>query len=471
VAGYASNATFNTIKANNDFDFSDTNTTGAVNVYVGGVSGYAANSIFDNITVSGSIIASTLRPTTVYPAPSNGLYVGGVVGYADGGSITDSASSVAINAKSVNTVSDAGGIVGFGAGSTTASNALFVITNSSGTASVSSTGGQTPASAAGIAGYITNATITNTHTTAGMITASAPSGSGQYDVYQAYAGGLVGYSGNSSAITLSSSTGQTIIANNAAYPYVGGLVAYQYGLLQSSPTPPSNGSTVTQSYSTNAVTAIASSNGLPYAGGLAGYSSGVGSLIENSYATGTVTGSTTGNSAWVGGLVGANAQGSVVSKSYATGNVYTTAGTAALPYGPQIGANVGAAGGGIVGTNYFSNTSTTPVTTTIVQYCAALNSLIDGSASTGTSLLHRVAGDLGVVDATYYADLGTLNDNIAYEKMSVISVWNQDIGPNRVDGADAAAQPTVTDYIDLTWDFKTIWAMGANGYPTLLGNQ
>jgi hypothetical protein len=471
IAGAADSTTqFSGISATADLTASYPADTAADNdnsFYVGGVAGDSEGAVYTDIKVGGSIKVNAGMPFNGDYTNFNLLAVGGIIGYANGGSITDSASSAAITAESDNTVSVAGGLVGRGATTSTASSALL-ITNGVGTGSVTSTGGQTATSAAGIAGYVTNTTITNSHTTAGTITASAPSGAGAYDVYQAYAGGLVGYSGNLSTITLSSSTGQNVVANNAAYPYSGGLVAYQYGYNDFT-NPPSNGSVTTQSYSTNTVTATASTNGLPYAGGLAAYSSIIGSLIENSFATGTVTAATTGNSAWAGGLVGANAQGSVVSKSYATGNVYVTAGTADLPYGPQPGAEVGAAGGGIAGTNYFSGTSATAPTTTIVQYCVALNSLIDGSASTGITLLHRVAGSLGVIDPTYDAGLGTLINNDANVNMLVTPGWNPDIGPNQVDGADI--YPTVGQpiYTALNWDFATIWVM--NGiYPVLQNN-
>jgi hypothetical protein len=472
IAGTADRrAQFSNISAtaNVSANYANTNTTPG-SFDVGGVTGDSEGATYNNIKVGGTIKANASMPFNGDYTDFNFLAVGGAIGYANGGSITDSASSAAISAESDNTASVAGGLVGRGETTSIASSALL-ITNGYGTGSVASTGGQTPASAAGIAGYITNTTITNTHTTAGTITASAPSGSGQYDVYQAYAAGLVGYSGNSSTITLSSSTGQTVVANNAAYPYSGGLVAYQYGYNDFT-NPPSNGSVTTQSYSTNTVTATATTNGLPYAGGLVAYSSVIGSLVENSFATGDVTGTTTGNSAWVGGLIGSNAQSSVVSWCYATGTVTSIVGSGALPYGPQPGANPGAAGGGIAGTCYYTSTATVPINYTTVQYCAALNRLITGSApATADYLLHRVVGDLGVAVPADDIGLGRLYDNIANEDMSVTPVWNYpDRTPNGLDGADAAAQPSVSDYIALTWDFNTIWAMGANGYPSLLGN-
>jgi hypothetical protein len=467
VVAYSTSTTFDTINVSGSLNATNANTSTDpyYSFYVGEVTAYAATSTFTNIVVSGSINATGRMPLNSDYTNYNFVAVGGVVGYAAGGSISGASAGTTITATGTQVQSHAGGIVGRADS--------FSIARVTGTGNVTANGENNNTSAGGIAGYITQTTVASSHTTAGNITVTAPSGSGQYDVYQAFAGGLIGFTGNASAVTLSSAIGQTVAANNASYPYAGGLVGYNYGM-QTYPNPPTSGSTITQSYSTNVVSADATNDtnpGLPYAGGLVAYNSATGSLIENCYATGSVSAVTSANSSWAGGLVGANAQGAVVSKSYATGNVVSTAGTGDLPYGAQAGANVGAAGSGIVGTNYYSNTSTTPTTTTIVQFCAALNSLIDGSASTGAPyLLHRVAGDLGTTASP--AAPGTLNTNIANEYMTVTPEWNNpDKTLNGVDGEDEAAQPAQNIYTGiLGWDFSAIWTMNGSGYPSLIAN-
>ncbi|MDR0684845.1 MAG: hypothetical protein LBF83_06930 [Spirochaetaceae bacterium] len=459
LAGYAQNTVFQNITVNNTLDVSYSSGA-ADNFYVGGVAGYAADSTFDSISTDGSIVAAAEMPYDYEVV--NDFSVGSVVGRADGGAITSARSNTAITARGTQIASFAGGIVGRGA-------SRLTIKSGIGTGSVTSNGGYSATSAGGIAGYVTETTIKGSHTTAGNITATAPTGTGPYDFYQAYAGGLVGYSGNSSEIGLSSSTGQTVTANNAAYPYAGGLIAYNYGF-NNFVDPPGNGSKVIESYSTNMVYATATDGGLPYAGGLAGYSSVIGSIIQNSYATGDVSAETEGEYSWAGGLIGSNAQNSVVSKCYATGNVTVIAGTLPLPYTPQPGAQPGAAGGGIAGTNYFTNT--TLAGETLIEYCAALNSLIQGKSATGTYLLHRVTGDLGITDSTYNAIPGSLDTNVANTNMNIDPPITIVSGLNTVDGLGVySPPPDETLYITiLGWNFNTVWVMNGTTYPTLQRN-
>ena len=111
-----------------------------------------------------------------------------------------------------------------------------------------------------------------------------------------YVGGLVGRA-SSGSITNSYATG-SVTGND----YVGGLVG---GARDSS--------SITNSYATGSVTGTGNS---AYVGGLVGYAAY--SSITNSYATGSVT--ATGSNAAVGGLVGRASSGSITN-SYATGSV------------------------------------------------------------------------------------------------------------------------------------------------------
>ena len=128
-----------------------------------------------------------------------------------------------------------------------------------------------------------------------------------------YVGGLVGYNFGGT-ISGSYTTGSVTGINLAGSGYIGGLVGYNGN---SSAT--STNSTVTDSFSTATVTAtsgisvVGQSGYGDSVGGLIGYAD-YGSFINNSYATGNVSGLTN-----VGGLVG-SAKGNI-SNNYAKGNV------------------------------------------------------------------------------------------------------------------------------------------------------
>ena len=147
-------------------------------------------------------------------------------------------------------------------------------------------------------------------------------------------GGVAGWASEGALITKSSAdvdvTGETA---------VGGLVGYLQG------------STISQSHASGAVTATMSSSGR--AGGLTSGGSLYGSdyaVIQNSYATGAVSGEATGTPVGtngIGGIIGAAGDGRLrVLNSYATGLLTRTAGSG-NGFGGVIGTDaVAAAGGG-----------------------------------------------------------------------------------------------------------------------------
>ena len=146
-------------------------------------------------------------------------------------------------------------------------------------------------------------------------------------------GGVAGFATYESTITQSSAdvdvTGQT---------QVGGLVGYLQG------------STISQSYASGAVTATTNSSGL--AGGLTSGGSLYGStyaVIQNSYATGAVSGAASGTPVGtngIGGIIGSAPGGGRlrVLNSYATGLLTRTAGTG-TGFGGVIGTDAVAAAG------------------------------------------------------------------------------------------------------------------------------
>jgi hypothetical protein len=441
-------------------------------VNAGGVTGYAEESTFNDISLTGSLTAihSVAGPAIEWrivktpesfrafsdSAPgADGINIGGVTGGATDSKIFTVRSSALVNTASINTPVYAGGVAGYGNNVT--------INDSVNSGSVTGIGPGYNTSAGGIAGYITASTVTNSSASGNIDLTAQSVEFGWDDSWQIYAGGLIGYEGGSSTtpsyVGYSHATGN--VSAVAPFPYAGGLIGYLYGYSDYYDPPSRNGSTLAKSYATGNVISKAQldPNGvygdIPYAGGLVGYSSVVGSQITDSYARGNATATTTGTYAWAGGLIGGNANNSVVTRIYATGDVYVNAGPLPPLYAPDY-ADAGPAGGGIAGFNYYS-------TSTSVSYSVALNKLVQGNQSTTQDVLHRVVGSLGNT-AAY---TGVLNNNLANANMKVADNWQFDFGPNNRDGADTATQPPQKIYTDLGWNFSTVWTMGSDNYPVL----
>lgn len=432
--------------------------TGTAN-YVGGIAGRANKASFIGNTIGGTFTVNYTGSS------SDGLFVGGVVGYAAGTegnvvAIGTSKSSATINATSANTKVFAGGLVGNGT--------YLDIREALNSGAVTVDGPGYNTSAGGIAGYVTNTSIYLSNSSGNISGTALAVNFDWNDSWQIDIGGLVGYQGVGSSVVKCYATGT--VQAYAPFPYAGGLVGYNYGYNDFSPPPPAQGSSISRSYATGTVTATAQtgSGDIPYAGGLVGYSSLVDSIIENSYATGDVIASSDGQYVWAGGLIGGNAYNSLVSKCYATGRISVTNGTLSPIYPPD-GTNSGASAGGIAGYNYYSFGGTAG---TIVQNCAALNTQITATGA-GPYLIHRVAGDLGLPFTDSYGNSilpGNLINNIANEKMTLNGNLEaaQYIGSNLLGGKDAAAQPSQADFTALGWDFTTIWVMRVGtGYPVL----
>ncbi len=237
----------------------DASVTG--NSSVGGLVGWNDGGTISNAHATGLISGS-------------GYWVGGLVGQNDG-AITQSYATGAVNG----TGNGVGGLAGYNGGTITDSYATGVVS-----------GGNW---VGGLVGWNDSGTITQSYATGAV--------SGSYDV-----GGLVGENNWGGTITASYATGAVTGSGS-----VGGLVGW-------------SGGTITQSYATGAV------SGTNEVGGLVGQSSGT---ITQSYATGAVSGSYD-----VGGLVGENNWGGTITQSYATG---------AVSGGYYVGGLVGRNGGTI----------------------------------------------------------------------------------------------------------------------------
>jgi hypothetical protein len=225
----------------------------------------------------------------------NGYRVGGLVGYNDGGTITNCYSSGSVSGNY-----DVGGLVGKNSGTITncystgsvtgtqyqvgglvGENWWGMITDCYSTCSVRGTRGDV----GGLVGYNHGGTITNCYST------STVSGGGAV-------GGLVGDNGHGT-ITNCCSTGN--VTGNGD---VGGIVGHNEGM-------------ITNCYSTGSIT------GTQAVGGLVGCNMGTGT-ITNCYSTDSVTGTYA-----VGGLVGCN-MGHTITNCYSTGNVIGEQGVGGL---------------------------------------------------------------------------------------------------------------------------------------------
>jgi hypothetical protein len=448
---------------------------------VGGLAGSVNGATLTDITVTGSLTVTytadspplptkvlkdgdTFRVVGLGDPGTDGLAAGGVAGSIVSSTVLNAHTAVSINAitTSVWRPVYVGGVTGYTNGT--------MISGSWSRGNIIGNGSGNNTSAGGIAGYIIASTVTGSFASGTVDVTALTSAYTMRESWWAYAGGLVGYAGGivDTASQIRLSHADSSVTAYSPFPYAGGLVGYACGI-DNFTYPPSNGTIIRQSYATGDVFSIAQQDpngvygGVPFAGGLVGYSMLAGSLIEDSYARGFVLAETTGTFACAGGLVGSNANDSVVNRTYATGDVLvTTGGLPPVPMSPQYVpwpyapyyVNPGPAVGGIAGYNYFT-------VGTVISNSVALNRSVHGNQTT-QNVAHRVAGDLSNVPYT-----GRLVDNLANEDMKVGDNWQRDIGLDRRDGGDTAAQPDTTIYAGLGWDFKFVWLIGADGYPAL----
>ena len=246
---------------------------------------------------------------------SGASYVGGLVGYNNGGTINNSYATGGVNGTS-----EVGGLMGLNAGT---------ISNSYATGSVSTSGNvtQTYNDVGGLVGWNYGGTINNSHATGNVSATGSMSATGSVSG-SSYVGGLVGF--NTGAISKGYATGNvSAMGSVSGNSFVGGLVGENI-----------NGATgpvssISNSYATGSVNATGSVGGNSYVGGLTGANGGT---ISNSFTTGGVTASGVNSS--VGGLVGINHNTGAISNSYATGSV--------------VGFSSNTNLGGLAGSNYGS---------------------------------------------------------------------------------------------------------------------
>jgi hypothetical protein len=368
-------------------------------VYIGSLAAYVKDASLSRITVSGDINAANNNTGPF-------IQLGGICGFLNGASLTDSTSSANVTGYGTGTggakYNCAGGVVGgFNGGSKIAR------VHTTGDVSISGLrafGANTNVFAGGILGGtdeedfrvpMARGTIEDCSAT-GDITA-------QNAFYWCFAGGISGLnSGPGTRIDRCYATGN-ISAGPSDYNYAGGITAYNY-----------SGGVVSQCYFTGNVDGFAGApDGAPFSsGGIAGYNSQTPSAparVEDCWSSGTVNAGS--------GIVGTNVAGGVITRCY----------------------SLSASDSGI----------------------ADLNSIVVGAAS----LSACVALNVSVGSGKRICETDTANLLNNRGKTGLGS--GADIGPNGLDGANCDPQPVQSVYEGLGWDFATVWKMGADGYPKL----
>jgi filamentous hemagglutinin family protein len=317
------------------------NNTAATNV--GLFSTLGAGGVVQNVTLSGGTI-------------TGGNSVGAVVGLNSAGTVTNVSSNATVGGTN-----DVGGLVGINDAAISSSHATGAVTGGTsvgGLAGLNQTGGTITGSdaggavngsdnlAGGLVGLDNGGAITGSHAT-GDVTESASSsfigglvgqlegngtigssnatgtvtGTGVSDID----GGLVGQNEAGSTLSNSYATGAVTVTNSSSAS--GGLVGVNYGTLNDVYATgavaggSADGGLIAVNYGTGVVNGAFAAGAVRvsagnYGAGLAGYNAG---SISNAYAVGAVVAS--GNTAYVGGLVGLNATGGTLSSVYATGAV------------------------------------------------------------------------------------------------------------------------------------------------------
>jgi hypothetical protein len=386
--------------------------------YVGGVAGYAVDTVFENITITGDL--------NLTKNDGSSLYIGGITAYLEGGSITGSESSANLKGREPYHFDSGQSVIG------------------------------------GLAGRVEMASISESRVS-GSISAYSDRGT-------AYAGGAAGRADDSLLSHIAVSAG----IEASVSEYFGGMTTFSNFCYAGGITGTIGGDDrpceIRQCVVTGDVTAVSyaplvGGNGV-YAGGIAGMTSGwsLPTLIIDCYSKGNVTAMTAPVFAGVhasffaGGILG-QAGGVTIQNSYAAGTITVNSN--------QAEGNFPHAGGIAAVLNGFVNN------TIAIEGCAALSPQINWRLYTkDTRILKRIATE------GQYPENTTLGNNIANRDMVInyepsaqqaakVSAIILDPGADTPDGADCDAKPAQSVFEGLGWNFGTVWKMGSDGYPAL----
>ncbi len=377
-------------------------------IYVGGIVGYEADSTLENLTFNIGTTDNDCDPGHCVWARF-GEFGGGIVGYMNGGTITNVATAGPVKGSGILI----GGIVGH----------MENATLTDATSSSNIDGGEY---LGGIVGRAMGSTITDAHATGNVLVVEEQTSGKQ----GGFGGGLVGIA-DGVDISNSSATGTVIGLGN-----IGGFVGSIFN------------SEISTSFATGEVTASSSPSG-----GFAGFS-GCGSSFYQVYATGNVNGN--GYAGGFSGDDGCEGPGSTFSQAYATGNVVSINDYA----GGFLGrSNVSTFNdvyslGNVSGTNYtggFLGRSSGSIISNVY------------SAGTVTSSGDSYIGGF----------IGENNDEASHSfwdgDKSELEVGCGDAGPCvGVTESTTLLMNVLSTFTDASWDFETIWGMNGtdnSGYP------
>ncbi len=367
-----------------------------------------------------------LKNLTVEGSVTGAYGVGGVIGRANGGKVSNVTfkGSVTINTNNYDSktynYNYAGGIVGVASGNMT-------IENCHNEATVTAADGASYARGlGGIVGYTSSySTQINNCTNSGTITGKKSS----LDI-----GGIAGY-GGSSKIEGCKNSGD--IVSEGAMVRLGGIAGESYSSIRtSSNTGDIKGNTGGYEYED---LEEGYESGYAIAGGIVG----IGSGVYDSYNTGDVR--MINGPGSVGGIVGWWNSGTI-RNVYNTGDVYTG-------YGVEDLCEMGRAGG-------------------IIGYCKADDDEYTVSGAVNTGSISTAEGDEGGIVGNYPRNCDTVFENTYYEKDSCDigfggSYPSQPDVPGDVEAFDNLSELEATDklgYDGSPWDFNS-------GTPQLTGNH
>jgi hypothetical protein len=421
-------------------------------VALGLVVGYTQFAEISNITLSGVLNTSSTR----------NAYIGGIVGYAQKGSlIKDSSSSMSINH-------------GAGSGSGLASGMYYGLiggfvglfkdgadtTNCHGSGNVTVIGNASAGAAQAFVGGIAGGSYYQfTTESQGSISYCSNTGDVYCEVggFWAWTGGIAGVVcgdgdgrfENITKVYRSWASGNvTAVGRAGQWPYTGGITGYIY-----------YGGMVAECYFTGNVNSKGSPEGAAvndYVGGISGYLSQNPthrSTIRDCWSAGTVNGRLN-----AGGIVGQHQFYTSLSNCWSRAEITVSGLRGQIESAAQQGA------GGIAGYSI----SGVSGNDTRLENCVALNPFIN--SPNGFERVGRVVGDNSGGEAyrSYgWSDMPVLTSGspadpfVLKDNNGVPTRWS-------IDGTDCTAKPGVELYRDtLEWDFNTIWKMGGDGYPHL----
>jgi hypothetical protein len=397
---------------------------------IGAVSGIAENSVFDSIELTGS-----------FQITGDLVYMGGLVGKLKGGELKNS--NIDADITGVNVLNVGGAVGEFIEGAW--------IHHISAKGNILGTTAKDNIYAGGIAGGSYYGFSTEYY---GKIEDCSFEGN-----VRAEGGKLWSWAGGIAATIVGDGNGEgdinkatrivrcyakgKVSGEGRGWPYIGGIVAYNY-----------YGARIAQCYFIGDVTITGSDMEADYAGGIAGYNSqldGHNSIVEDCWSSGTVSGFIN-----AGGIVGQNQIYTYLRRCYTTSSITVRGGIYAA------GTQSGDGAGGIAGFNQSQQVGA-------VTGCFALNPEI---TSAGYPFVHRVIGK--TKGNPYVAGNGKAANNYAYSGMSVTINGVPQTSKSDADGQDGqdcTANPSEAVYKNLGgWDFDNVWEMRGSGtmlYPHL----